>query len=99
MFCGVMIMIMTCFVLCFLLLVSLRRLQHPTIRLKLVQALILLRNRGVVDPTELVGLFFGLFQCQASTASGTIYTIRIGISIFAVRATIEIWIQLEYLGR
>ncbi|CAM9920575.1 unnamed protein product, partial [Hapterophycus canaliculatus] len=38
---------------------------HPTIRIKLVQALILLRNRGVLDPTELLSLFFGLFHCQA----------------------------------
>ncbi|CAN0556247.1 unnamed protein product, partial [Ectocarpus sp. 8 AP-2014] len=28
-------------------------------------ALILLRNRGVLDPTELLSLFFGLFHCQA----------------------------------
>ncbi|CAN0413983.1 unnamed protein product, partial [Scytosiphon promiscuus] len=39
--------------------------QHPSIRIKLVQALILLRNRGVLDPTELLSLFFGLFHCQA----------------------------------
>lgn len=39
-------------------------LQHPSIRTKLVQALILLRNRGVLDPTELLRLFFGLFHCQ-----------------------------------
>ncbi|CAM9948111.1 unnamed protein product, partial [Ectocarpus fasciculatus] len=38
---------------------------HPSIRMKLVQALILLRNRGVLDPTELLSLFFGLFHCQA----------------------------------
>ncbi|CAM9957028.1 unnamed protein product, partial [Laminaria digitata] len=38
---------------------------HPAIRIKLVQALILLRNRGVLDPTELLSLFFGLFHCQA----------------------------------
>lgn len=42
------------------------RMQHPSIRIKLVQALILLRNRGVLDPTELLSLFFGLFHCQAS---------------------------------
>lgn len=29
-----------------------------------MQALILLRNRGVLDPTELLSLFFGLFHCQ-----------------------------------
>lgn len=42
--------------------------QHPSIRVKLVQALILLRNRGVLDPTELLSLFFGLFHCQARKA-------------------------------
>lgn len=40
--------------------------QHPSIRTKLVQALILLRNRGVLDPTELLTLFFGLFHCQVT---------------------------------
>ncbi|CAM9853756.1 unnamed protein product [Choristocarpus tenellus] len=36
----------------------------PSVRMKLVQALILLRNRGIIDPTELLRLFFGLFRCQ-----------------------------------
>jgi protein SDA1 len=36
----------------------------PAIRVKLVQALVLLRNRGLLNPTDLLQLFFKLFRVQ-----------------------------------
>ncbi|CDS02657.1 hypothetical protein LRAMOSA00062 [Lichtheimia ramosa] len=37
---------------------------HPDVRKSFVQALILLRNRGVIDNTRLLPLFFTLFKCR-----------------------------------
>ncbi|XP_030836828.1 protein SDA1 homolog [Strongylocentrotus purpuratus] len=36
----------------------------PNMRMTLCKGLILLRNRGLVSPTSLLGLFFELFRCQ-----------------------------------
>ncbi|KAI8092331.1 SDA1-domain-containing protein [Gilbertella persicaria] len=37
---------------------------HPEVRKSLVQALILLRNKGILDNTSLLPLFFTLFKCK-----------------------------------
>ncbi|CAL1275812.1 unnamed protein product [Larinioides sclopetarius] len=37
---------------------------HPNMRHCLVKALILMRNRGVISPTDLTTLFFELLRCQ-----------------------------------
>ena len=39
-----------------------RRRREPPLRLVLVQALILVRNRGLMEPLELFKLLFGLFR-------------------------------------
>ncbi|KAH6568034.1 hypothetical protein BASA62_005711 [Batrachochytrium salamandrivorans] len=42
-------------------------LMAPDVRKTMVQALILMRNRGIVQPTTLLGLFFTLFRCKDKT--------------------------------
>ncbi|KAI8978373.1 SDA1-domain-containing protein [Pilobolus umbonatus] len=37
---------------------------HPEVRKSLVQGLILLRNKGIIDNTRLLPLFFTLFKCR-----------------------------------
>lgn len=37
---------------------------HPEMRMSLVKALVLLRNKGLLSPTDLHILFFQLLQCQ-----------------------------------
>ncbi|KAH6581659.1 hypothetical protein BASA60_002321 [Batrachochytrium salamandrivorans] len=43
------------------------QLMAPDVRKTMVQALILMRNRGIVQPTTLLGLFFTLFRCKDKT--------------------------------
>ena len=39
-------------------------LLQPSLRITIVKALILMRNRDFIDPTTLLPLFFKLFRCQ-----------------------------------
>ncbi|KAI8924400.1 SDA1-domain-containing protein [Entophlyctis helioformis] len=40
------------------------QIMSPEVRKTMVQALILMRNRGLINPTKLLGLFFTLFRCK-----------------------------------
>jgi NUC130/3NT domain len=61
---------------------------QPALRIKLVQALVLMRNRGLVNPTELLQLFFKLFRIQDKVKGrwryipcSTLYTCRQRVTI------------------
>ncbi|XP_041460227.1 protein SDA1 homolog [Lytechinus variegatus] len=45
----------------------------PDMRMTLCKGLILLRNRGLVSPTSLLGLFFELFRCQDKVLRKMLY--------------------------
>ncbi|OBZ86955.1 Protein SDA1 [Choanephora cucurbitarum] len=47
---------------------------HPEVRKSLVQALILLRNKGVLDNTSLLPLFFTLFKCKDKQLREMLYS-------------------------
>ncbi|KAI8073877.1 SDA1-domain-containing protein [Gongronella butleri] len=47
---------------------------HPELRRSLVQALILLRNRNVLDNTKLLPLFFTLFKCKDKSLRELLYS-------------------------
>ncbi|OAD71911.1 hypothetical protein PHYBLDRAFT_97053, partial [Phycomyces blakesleeanus NRRL 1555(-)] len=47
---------------------------HPEVRKTLVQALILMRHRGVIDNTRLLPLFFTLFKCKDKHLREQLYT-------------------------
>lgn len=46
---------------------------HPSVRMKLLQALILLRNREMLDPLYLIKLSFKLFSIQDKTLRKSLY--------------------------
>ncbi|ELT88157.1 hypothetical protein CAPTEDRAFT_6413 [Capitella teleta] len=46
---------------------------QPAMRMHLCQALILLRNRGLMSPTSLLELFFQMFRCQDKVLRKTLY--------------------------
>ncbi|OAD08678.1 hypothetical protein MUCCIDRAFT_33391 [Mucor lusitanicus CBS 277.49] len=46
---------------------------HPEVRKSLVQALILLRNKGILDNTRLLPLFFTLFKCKDKNLRELLY--------------------------
>ncbi|GBG26273.1 Protein SDA1-like [Hondaea fermentalgiana] len=46
----------------------------PDLRKTLFQALVLLRNRGQLDPVTLISLCFSLFRCQDKTLRELLYT-------------------------
>ncbi|KAG0796007.1 hypothetical protein G6F16_000503 [Rhizopus arrhizus] len=47
---------------------------HPEVRKSLVQALILLRNKGILDNTRLLPLFFTLFKCRDKQLREMLYS-------------------------
>ncbi|KAI7870091.1 SDA1-domain-containing protein [Mucor mucedo] len=47
---------------------------HPEVRKSLVQALILLRNKGIIDNTRLLPLFFTLFKCRDKNLREMLYS-------------------------
>ena len=40
------------------------QIMAPEIRKTMVQALIIMRNKGIIEPVKLLGLFFTLFRCK-----------------------------------
>ncbi|KAI9250282.1 SDA1-domain-containing protein [Sporodiniella umbellata] len=47
---------------------------HPEVRKSLVQCLILLRNKGILDNTRLLPLFFTLFKCRDKQLREMLYS-------------------------
>jgi protein SDA1 len=47
---------------------------HPNVRMTLCRALILLRNKGVIEPDFVLELFFALFHCQDKALRVMLYS-------------------------
>ncbi|XP_068430070.1 protein SDA1 homolog isoform X1 [Clinocottus analis] len=56
------------------LLMSHHTMIEPELRMTFCKALILLRNKNLIDPTALLGLFFELLRCHDKLLRKTLYT-------------------------